>query len=105
MKSGRYVRRGRSDDRGITIGSPIIQALVVRNRKAPGWHGFVERWSQWLAKPTSGAQEGEWFILLPEDQASAGDPTVHHNGRWYRIRFVPAGTPGAVLLDGFGEET
>jgi hypothetical protein len=72
---------------------------MTNGGKAPGWQGFVERLSQRLTKPVSGAQEDAWFILLPEDQASADDPTVQHNGRRYRIRFVSAGTPGALSLD------
>jgi hypothetical protein len=71
----------------------------VTNGKAPGWQGFVERWNRRLTKPVSAAHDDAWFILLPEDQASTDDPTVHHNGRQYRIRFVPAGTPGALSLD------
>jgi hypothetical protein len=76
----------------------------MTNGKTPGWPGFVERLSRRLTKPVSGAQEDAWFILLPEDQARADDPTVHHNGRQYRIRFVPAGTLGALSLDALTAE-
>jgi hypothetical protein len=76
----------------------------MTNGNALGWQGFVERWSRRLTKPLSAAQEDAWFILLPEDQASTDDPRVHHNGRQYRIRFVPVGTPGALSLDAFTAE-
>jgi hypothetical protein len=82
-----------------------MQALTMANETAPGWQGFVKRWSQRLTKAGSGAQDDAWFIFLPEGRASADDPTVQLNGDRYRIRFVPAGTPGAVSLDGFAERT
>ena len=109
LAKGACVREVRLADvrrtiRGLGSGRLSAQAPVMTNGNTPGWHGFVKRLSQRLTELVSGAQEDAWFILLPEDRASANDPTVHHNGRRYRIRFVPAGTPGALSLDALTAE-